>query len=110
MAQPIRNEAETADAEHIVLRETLNDLRHALMHDDGRNLARPLLRSFLAYARGHFGPATCPEGSRKVEILMQRFERGEVALDLQLLQFFDDWFVHPVQKSDRSLRPWLMGS
>ena len=108
MTEGTRNQPHARDAEHIVLCETLNDLRQALMHDDGRNLARPLLRSFLAYARGHFGPATYPERSRNLEMLMARFEKGEVALDLQLLHAFDDWFVHPIQKADRSSRPWLL--
>jgi hemerythrin len=103
------------DAEHLALLETMNDLRHVLMQGDSRNLAGPLLRSLLTYTRGYCAreieqaapPTEQIAVALHIECLMDRCENGEVALDLQLLHVFDDWLANPIQKADRSSRPWL---
>jgi hemerythrin len=97
----------SADAEHVALAETMTELRNALIKGDGRNLSGPLLRSLLAYARNHFSREQT-RLTQTIEALFARFERGEIALNLQLLHALDDWYANHIQKVDRNCRPWLL--
>jgi hemerythrin len=83
-----------------------------------------LLRSLLAYTRDHFSAeeammasARYPglaahrekhrELTRKVEEFAARFERGEVTLNVQLLNFLRDWLTKHIEGTDREYGPWM---
>jgi hemerythrin len=113
------------DAQHQLLRETLNELHRACMKGEARDLTEPLLWNLLAYARQHFSAeelmlahANYPGLTQqqflhrnltlKMEQYMARFHRGESAIDLQFLQFLRDWFTNHIQKVDRCYQLWMI--
>ncbi len=45
--------------------------------------------------------------TRQVEQFVQRYNRGELALNVHLLTFLRDWLVNHIQKEDRQYGPWV---
>jgi hemerythrin len=112
------------DDQHTVLFDTLNDLHNAMMKGDGQKQTGPLLRSLIKYTHDHFSAeeammeaAHYPELSahrakhrdltRQVEQYVARYERGEVTLNIHLLNFLRDWLTNHIQGADHQYGPWL---
>ncbi len=115
---------QTMDDQHTVLFETLNDLHDAMMKGKAQSLAGPLLRKLVEYTREHFSAeeammaaARYPgladhhvkhrDLTRQVEEYVARYERGEITLNLHLLNFLRDWLTNHIQKVDQEYGPWL---
>jgi len=113
------------DAQHSVLVSLLNDLHDAMLTGSGQARTGPLLRSLVFYARDHFaaeetmmrtvGYAELKEHrkqhqalARKVEHYALRYERGESALNLQLLIFLRDWLLTHILEEDMAYAPVLI--
>jgi len=112
------------DSQHTVLFNILNDLHAAMMNGKAQALTGPLLRKLVDYTRTHFSAeeamlttARYPgladhhklhDGLMKqVEDYAARFERGEITLNLHLLNFLRDWLTNHIQKVDHEYGPWL---
>jgi hemerythrin len=112
------------DSQHTVLFDILNELHGAMMRGQAQTMTGPLLRKLVDYTRTHF---TAEEGMlenakypgltdhralhrdliKQVGDYSSRFERGEIALNLHLLNFLRDWLTNHIQKVDHQYGPWL---
>ncbi|MDR3738684.1 MAG: bacteriohemerythrin [Terracidiphilus sp.] len=112
------------DAQHCVLISLLNDLHDAMLNGNAQNRTGPLLRSLVSYTRDHFTTEEAMMASagysqlkehrnqhlaltRKVEHYALRYERGESALNLQLLTFLRDWITTHILVDDMAYAPTL---
>jgi len=112
------------DSQHTVLFGLLNDLHAAMMKGQAQSLTGPLLRKLADYSRSHFAAeeqlmagarypgltehrAKHRDLIRQVEEFSGRFEKGEIALNLHLMNFLRDWLMNHIQKTDREYGPWL---
>jgi len=112
------------DGQHTVLFDILNDLHGSMLKGQAQAMTGPLLRKLVDYTRTHF---TAEEGMmaaakypgltqhralhrdlmKQVEDYSARYERGEITLNLHLLNFLRDWLTNHIQKVDHEYGPWL---
>jgi hemerythrin-like metal-binding protein len=87
-------------------------------------LTGPLLKKLAAYTHTHFKDEEAMMTAAKypgladhkikhrdlikqVEDFAARHERGEVTVNLQLMNFLRDWLTNHIQKTDHEYGPWL---
>jgi hemerythrin len=114
----------TMDDQHKGLVNTLNDLHAAMLNGQAKQVTGLLLERLVRYTREHFSAeeakmnATHYPGlaehrvkhrdlTRQVEQYVTRFDRGEITLNVHLLNFLRDWLTSHIQKEDRNYGPWL---
>ena len=114
----------TLDNQHTVLFGILNDLHAAMLKGQAQQLTGPLLRKLVEYTRNHFSAEESMMSAAKypglpghrtlhrdltteVEDYVARFDRGEVSVNLHLLNFLRDWLTNHIQKVDQEYGPWL---
>jgi hemerythrin len=112
------------DSQHTVLFGLLNDLHDAMMKGQAQSLSGPLLRKLVEYTHTHFAaeeqslaatkyPGLADHRIKHRELIQQveeyadRFDRGEVTLNIQLMNFLRDWLSNHIQKVDHDYGPWL---
>lgn len=112
------------DSQHTVLFGLLNDLHAAMMKGQAQSLTGPLLHKLVDYTHTHFAteekmlaearyPGLADHKARhrelmeKVESYKARFEKGEITLNLDLMNFLRDWLAEHIQKTDREYGSWL---
>jgi hemerythrin len=105
------------DSQHNVLFDIINELHAAMMNGQAQSLTGPLLRKLLDYTNTHFKAEEAMMASaqypaleshkvkhrelvKQVEDFINRFERGEVSINLHLLNFLRDWLTNHIQKVD----------
>jgi hemerythrin-like metal-binding protein len=115
---------QSIDDQHMILFESLNDLHAAMMKGNARAVTKTLLKNLVAYTHDHFKseeammsaahyPAFAAHRSKHVALTQQveeyvaRYERGEVALNVQLLNFLRDWLTTHIQVEDHAYGPWM---
>ena len=114
----------TLDSQHTVLFGLLNDLHAAMLKGQAQSLTGSLLRKLVDYTHTHFATeermleeARYPglaehkikhrDLIQKVEGYTLRFEKGEITLNLHLMNFLRDWLTEHIQKTDHEYGPWL---
>jgi hemerythrin len=112
------------DHQHTGLFESLNELHAAMMIGKANSLTGPLLHKLVDYTKKHFAAeeamlaaAHYPMLSqhrvlhrdliRKVNEYAARFERGEISLSVDLLNFLRDWLTTHIMKEDHQYGSWL---
>ncbi len=45
--------------------------------------------------------------TKQVRQFAERYERGEIALSVHLMDFLRNWLTNHIQKEDRDYGPWL---
>jgi hemerythrin-like metal-binding protein len=112
------------DGQHTVLFDILNDLHGAMMTGQAASLTGPILKKLVTYTREHFAAEEAMLAKTKypglaehqvkhrdlikqVEDYSARFDRGEITLNLHLLNFLRDWLTNHIQKVDHEYGPWL---
>lgn len=112
------------DEQHKGLVNTLNELHAAMLAGQSNGVTGKLLTALVKYTHEHFTAeealmtrtrypklaAHCGKHrdlTGQVEHFVQRYERGEIALNLDLLMFLRDWLLNHIQKEDRDYGPWL---
>ncbi|MDR3750919.1 MAG: bacteriohemerythrin [Terracidiphilus sp.] len=112
------------DEQHTGLIQTLNDLHTAMLKGQGQSLTAPMLRKLVEYTQKHFAAEESMlastrypglaghrdkhrELSKQVEDYVARFEKGEITLNLSLMDFLRDWLINHIQKTDKEYGPWL---
>jgi len=112
------------DDQHTGLFNILNELHESMMKGQAQNLTGPLLKKLAAYTQSHFTAeeammaktnypgltahkALHKDLIKQVEGYIARFERGEITLNLHLLNFLRDWLTNHIQKTDHEYGPWL---
>lgn len=112
------------DNQHMVLVDTLNKLHDAMKTGQAREVTGPLLKMLAEYTNEHFAAEEKMMASAKYPALAQhivlhrelikqvkefvvRFEKGEIALSVDLLNFLRDWLMTHILKADQEYGPWL---
>jgi hemerythrin len=112
------------DNQHTGLVDTLNDLHAAMMKGLAQDVTGPLLRKLVAYTRDHFSAeeklmtstkypgliqhcAKHRDLTKQVEEFVGRFERGEITINIHLMNFLRDWLASHILKEDKEYGPWL---
>jgi len=112
------------DGQHTVLFGLVNDLHAAMMKGQAQSLTGPLLRKLVEYTHTHFSdeermmaaaryPGLADHRTKHRELIKEveeyaaRFESGEVALNIQLLNFLRDWLSNHILKVDHEYGPCL---
>jgi hemerythrin len=115
---------QTIDSQHNVLFDIINELHGAMMKGQAHSLTGSLLRKLLDYTNTHFSaeeammtaakyPGLADHKIKHVELVNQvkdylaRFEKGEVTLNLHLLNFLRDWLTNHIHKVDMEYSPWM---
>lgn len=117
-------DVESMDKQHTVLFGFLNDLHDAMMKGHANKITGDLLGKLLDYTRKHFSaeeaimasaryPDLAQHRIKHRDLVMQvedfaaRFQRGETALSVQLLNFLRDWLTNHIQNEDQKYGPWV---
>jgi hemerythrin-like metal-binding protein len=112
------------DTQHTVLFDILNELHAAMMTGQAGSLTGPILKKLVLYTGQHFAAeegmlaATQYPGLEEHKLLhrdlisqiedySQRFEKGEITLNLHLLGFLREWLTDHILKVDHVYGPWL---
>jgi hemerythrin-like metal-binding protein len=112
------------DGQHSVLFGLINDLHAAMLKGQALRLTGPLLQKLVNYTQTHFAEeeeimaaakypgltvhqAKHRDLIKQVEKFAARFERGEVTLSLDLMNFLRDWLTNHIQRVDHEYSPWL---
>lgn len=112
------------DDQHIALVEMVNDLHTAMLKGQARAIAGDLLKKLANYTVEHFAyeeklmAATAYSDldahkgqhealTKQVVDYIARFEKGDITLSVQLLNFLSDWLVKHIQGEDQKYGPWL---
>jgi hemerythrin-like metal-binding protein len=105
------------DGQHTILFTILNDLHAAMMKGQAQSMTGPLLHQLADYTHTHFAAeeammeaARYPgladhkikhrELFKQVEDYVLRFDKGEITLNVQLLDFLRDWLTNHIKKVD----------
>jgi hemerythrin len=112
------------DGQHSVLFGLINDLYDAMGKGQAQKLTGALLKKLVDYTQTHFTaeekmmaaanyPGLADHKARHRDLIKQvgdfttRFEKGEIALNLDLMTFLRDWLTNHIQKVDHEYGPWL---
>lgn len=112
------------DEQHKELVRTLNELHSAMLAGGSASATGPLLERLVKYTHHHFAaeealmtrtrfPKLAPHCSKhrdltaQVEKFVARHQRGELAMNVELLVFLRDWLTTHILKEDRDYGPWL---
>jgi hemerythrin-like metal-binding protein len=112
------------DGQHKVLFNIINELHEAMLKGQAQTMTGTLLRKLAKYTQEHFTAEEAAMASAKypgisdhkikhrdlikqVEGYIARFDKGEVTLNLHLLNFLRDWLATHIQKTDKEYGPWL---
>jgi hemerythrin-like metal-binding protein len=115
---------QSIDKQHTVLFDSLNELHASMMSGQAQNMTGPLLKKLLDYTRNHFSEEEKMMAAAKypgltdhlakhrilvkqVEEYAARYEKGEITLNLHLLNFLRDWLTNHIQKTDKEYGPWM---
>lgn len=113
------------DAQHRRLFDLVNRLASAVQGGGGGSSAMEVLKELAAYTQTHFtfeerlmqehgypDLAVHKEAHGRlvaqVEDFIRRAERGEAALDLELLQFLKEWLTQHIMRVDLQYSPFLL--
>lgn len=114
----------TLDDQHRGLFQALNDLHASMMKGQSASMTADLLQTLVKYTMSHFA---AEEGlmkaakypgltehlaehralTAKVEDFVARFQRGEVSMNVPLLNFLREWLTTHIQKEDKDYAPFL---
>jgi hemerythrin-like metal-binding protein len=112
------------DSQHKVLFEIINELHAAMLKGQAQVLTGPLLKKLADYTRNHFSaeeammsaakyPGLAEHQKKHIALVKQvddyiaRFDKGEITLNLHLLNFLRDWLTNHIQKVDKEYSPWM---
>ncbi|MFZ1087100.1 MAG: bacteriohemerythrin [Terracidiphilus sp.] len=115
---------QAVDSQHKVLFDIINELHAAMMKGQAQSLTGPLLKKLADYTRNHFSAEEAMMASAKypaleahknkhrdlvkqVEDYVERYEKGEITINLHLLNFLRDWLTNHIQKVDKEYSPWM---
>ncbi|HKF47279.1 MAG TPA: bacteriohemerythrin [Terracidiphilus sp.] len=112
------------DDQHKRLVAALNDLHGAMLEGKEKAVTGSLLGMLVKYTHEHFlaeeglmARANYPKLAEhksqhrnltdQVQKFAERYQRGELAINVDLLMFLRNWLLNHIQKTDREYGPWL---
>jgi hemerythrin len=113
---------EEMDRQHRVLFNMLNDLHSAMMSGKAQSMTGDLLQKLVEYTRKHFAAEEAMLAAagysglalhrikhrdlmKQVDEYAERYKRGEIAVNVQLMNFLRDWLTTHIQKTDCEYGP-----
>jgi len=113
------------DGQHLQLVTILNNLYDAMTQGHAKEVTGPLLRKLVNYTRDHFSAeeammvaAKYPsltshrhehdKLTKQVESYVERFDRGECTVNIELLRFLRTWLTDHIQHSDKAYAPCMI--
>ena len=116
---------QTIDDQHKVLFDIVNELYDGMMKGQARGMTGPLLKKLAEYTRNHFSaeeamlaaaayPKLAEHKIKHRDLIKQvngyiaRFDKGEITLNIHLLNFLSDWLTIHIQKVDKEYGPSLI--
>ena len=113
------------DQQHSQLVSILNELHQAMMSGTAREVTGSLLKKLIEYTKTHFAseerllsstrfPDFDQHRKAHVDLVSQvsdfaaRYEAGEMAVNLHLLNFLRDWLTSHILGADRQYSAWLV--
>jgi hemerythrin-like metal-binding protein len=113
------------DSQHNILFTILNDLHAAMMKGQAQSLTGPLLHKLADYTQTHFAeeeamlaaakyPGLADHKLKHIELVKQveeyvhSYDKGEITLNLKLLNFLRDWLTNHIQKVDKAYSACLI--
>jgi hemerythrin-like metal-binding protein len=113
------------DSQHIVLFTILNDLHEAMMKGQAQSLTGTLLHKLADYTQTHFAEEEAMMAAAKypgladhklkhrvlfkqVEDFVLLYDKGEISLNVKLLNFLRDWLTNHIQKVDMAYSACLI--
>jgi hemerythrin-like metal-binding protein len=105
--------------------ETLNELHAAMMKGQAATVTGAMLKKLLDYTRDHFSSeeymlstANYPglathrvkhrDLTKQVEDFVERYQKGEARMNLELLNFLNDWLTTHILKEDQDYSKWML--
>jgi hemerythrin len=112
------------DEQHKGLVNTLNELHAAMLGSKDKAATGQLLDRLVKYTHDHFAAEEAlmtrskfpkfaahlgkhKDLTAQVENFVNRYRRGELSLNVDLLMFLRDWLITHIQKEDREYGPWM---
>jgi hemerythrin len=113
------------DSQHTLLFAILNDLHAALLKGQAQNLTSSMLHQLAEYTQSHFSteeammvaanyPGLADHKLKHRELVKQvddyvlLYDKGEITLNVQLLNFLRDWLTNHIQKVDMAYSACLI--
>jgi methyl-accepting chemotaxis protein len=117
----------TLDEQHTSLFDTLNQLHASMMKGQSQNMTGELLQKLVKYTKSHFAaeeglmraakfPGLTEHLAKhraltgQVDEFVGRFQRGEVSMNVPLLNFLREWLTTHILKEDKEYAPYLKES
>jgi len=112
------------DLQHKTLVDTLNQLHQGMLDRESRKVTGTLLKRLATYTVEHFvteeryfvstaypkGPAHAAhhiELTNQVKAYIERYDRGDLSLDIHLLDFLRKWLMNHILSEDKEYTCWL---
>ena len=112
------------DRQHQQLIEMINDLNNAMSHGKGKAVLGKIINGLVNYATTHFiteekyfDKFGYPEAIShqkehtdfviKVSGFKDEFEKGNIALPMQIMGFLSDWLENHIKGSDQKFGPFF---
>ncbi len=106
------------DAQHQRLVKMINELNDAMRIGKSKEILGNIVKGLIAYVRVHFSteekyfaqfqyPETAAHQqehetfSRKVDDFAKKFQKGQLGLSIELMDFLSDWLGKHIQGSDK---------
>jgi len=116
---------QTIDTQHTVLFTILNDLHSAMMNGQAQSMTGSLLHKLADYTHTHFAdeeammaaaryPGLADHKVKHCELVKQvedyilLYDKGEITLNLKLLDFLNDWLTSHILKTDMAYSACLI--
>jgi hemerythrin-like metal-binding protein len=115
------------DAQHHVLFDILNDLHAAMMKGEAQRVTGLLLHKLADYTHVHFTAEEAlmvaakysgladhkikhQELIKQVEDYVLKYDKGDITLNVKLLEFLNNWLVNHIQKVDMAYSACMIKS
>lgn len=114
------------DEQHQKLVEMINELHQSMRRGEGKSLIETILDKMKAYTAIHFKseeklfeqysfPKTSEHKKEhrefvgKVLEFIQKYEKGDAFLSIEIINFLKDWLINHILGSDKEYGPFLNG-
>ena len=118
-------QVEELDNQHKRLIGLINQLHEAMIEGKGRSVLTPILDELMDYTQTHFtvekvmmkkcsypGLAEHKKAhdafTQKVKEFQGRYQSGQVAISVDLMNFLHDWLVNHILSMDKRYAPYLI--
>ncbi|MGO9317367.1 MAG: bacteriohemerythrin [Terracidiphilus sp.] len=115
------------DSQHTILFDILNELHAAMMKGQAQKVTGLLLHKLADYTHIHFSAEEAMMAAanypglvdhklkhrdliKQVEDYVLRYDKGDIALNVKLLDFLRDWLTNHIQKVDMAYSACLIKS